>query len=164
VTTCQVVLHDDFLPNIASIPPDVWRDAGLGAATNRDVRLRSAKKTTYLTALPREGAAGRQVWVGPGILGLAAGAVNNCDIETVAPKSVRRHLLFGTWNGRLALLGLALASAGILIQTYNALGDGGPFGDIGKPQRALMSAIALGLQLIGLVLVFWRGLWRRTLP
>lgn len=163
VVKCSIVGEDTIAAGEASIPPEVWSDLGLDATIDRDVRLRLGRQRVYLRAVRREGAAGREVWARPAEIGVAAAQPRDGRVETIRASAARWYLVTGTADGRLALVGLALTIIGLAAQACSALGDGGPLGDIGKPARATLTAAAIVIQIVGLVLLFWRGVLRRQL-
>ena len=143
--------------NIASVPGNVWTAADLDHRKGGKVLIKANNQTAYVLPVLRQ--AGKDVvYVADGTLNLHASDGQKAgDLEQATDNAYRTHLLFHTTDGWIVLFGLVLAVIPLIVTGFNSLSKAGVVHDIGDPARAVLTASAQVLQIVGLLLVLWKG-------
>jgi formylmethanofuran dehydrogenase subunit D len=153
VTNWEIVEDPGTASGVVSISEELWPTLKVNGGDR--VKVRVKRKTRYLSAVKRGSAQGNQLFVQPGTFKIAEGATPTVTVKKTSNAEVRVSLVFKTGSGLLSLLGLMLAIAGTVAQAVNSSHTTPSTGWI------VIASIA---QVLGLFLVFVRGLLNLTLP
>lgn len=144
--------------SLASVPGDVWEAAHLESRPGGRVLITVGKESAYVVPVLRE--AGLEVvYLADGTLNLHAkgGQPQSGELEQATNATYRWHLLFHTADGWIVLFGLVLAVIPLVTTGFNALSLAQVVHDVGNSARAQLTASAQVAQIVGLILVLWRG-------
>lgn len=158
MTQCKVKADSSVTdPNMASVPGDVWIAAGLDRRQGVRVVIKVNRLTAY--ALPVLRQAGQEVvYVSEGTLNLHPNdGPKPGELERATDTAYRSNLLFHTTDGRIVLFGLVLAVIPLVTTGFNSLSLAGVVHDVGNSARAWLTAAAQVAQIVGLILVLWKG-------
>lgn len=153
MTGWEIVGLDTVQPGVVTISEKEWPTLEVNEGDR--VKVRVNRKTKYLSAFKRTSAEGKQLFVQPGTFTITSGAAPKVTVKKVSAVAVRASLVFKTGDGLLSLFGLSLAIAGTVAQAINSLHT--------TPSTRWI-VIASVVQVVGLLLVFVRGVLNLTLP
>lgn len=147
------------LPDVVSLPPAWFETEG----KNRHyVRLAVGKHLLSLKAKKREGAAGNQVWVKPGLL-QPIDADKEIRIVGISKTQFKIDRLFRTSGGRFDVLGLLLILSGLIIQISFLFGDGVyAFWTSSFETKSFLNRLGSCLSACGVLVFVMRRLWFST--
>lgn len=154
----QAMAKYDVVPGVASLPEAFWE--GGRHAKARYVEITVDGRPSCLRVVKRSAAGGHQIWVAPGSFDL--GAEESAPVErirTVSARVFRQWNLLRSANGRLAVAGLCIALVGMAIELSFKVGDALPIVTLPPWQVATLLSVGGTLQVLGLFVVFWRGVW-----
>ena len=124
------------------------------------VHLRVGKYCLSLRVIKREGAAGCQVWVKPGLF--KSIDVDNKDVCIVGISKTQFKIdrLFKTAGGQIDLLGLLLISSGLIIQVSFLFGEGVyPFLSFPGETKRFLLGLGSSMSAFGVFVFAVRRLW-----
>jgi len=152
----------NLAPNETSMP-EKWAVNEKNKNT-RYVKLTYQNSSKVFKISIRQGtASSNQIFIADGVFSVTRNMPEDVTIQNLTLGEYRHHRLFHSETGQLTLLGLLLAVFGFLISISFFIGEALPLVFVGPNFYSLAQAAAKIMELIGVVLIFWKGVLSDTI-
>jgi hypothetical protein len=156
----NVVGRNDAKSGVATVAENSTLAPSLfaGGAKPAYIKVHCDGRSEILLLEPRPSGVGDDIFIAVGTFGLGANDSKPCEVQFISKEEFLKQQLLGTKAGKVALLGLTLAAAGVVLdwalKVLAALPN--PKVEFLANHRACLLAAAGVLQIAGLGFAFWK--------